>query len=211
VNLHDLRSSLQQRLKKGFWFPWLTRTLQAIYECLPGTKISKYLGNVPGASELYLIIGLGIGAVWLSVVRRPLVPVLASPIVAAIGILFLFLRATELFFFSLHWVFAARGDLESVRRSRASFFMNLAEIAILLSIMSFLAGCAHSSPWLEFVDNLSAIFTLTPVDHPTGVSFCGFQAYYQLVLAGLVLTITVASLVGGVLRNEKNEDGNLGS
>lgn len=194
-------------LEQGFWFPRLTRLLSAIYRYLPGTIFNRWLNDVAGASELYQFIMLLIAVVWLSFVQMPLHPVFATAPFAMIGIFLAVIRPSEILLFSLHWVFVANDPLFSVRRSLACFFLNLLEIAFFFAIMSQLASCSliPSSPWSVVYGNLAAIFKLELVPRPPGASWCSFLAHYQVIVAGVILPITIASLVGGVLRSEKKD------
>ena len=204
-NLDSLRKWLTSQLKTGFWFPVLTRILDRTYKILPGTKFSVWLEHADGAPELCGLLTLVVGLLWLAVIQMGAHPALSSPLVQHLSSVVPMVRVTEILLFSLHWVFSANAPLRSVRRSLAAFFLNLVEIAVMFSILRLLGRCTEESPARVLWQSLSANFQLEAVAHPAGPSWCGFLAHFQTVLAGLVLTIAIASLVGGVLREEKKE------
>jgi hypothetical protein len=155
-----------------------------------------------GASELYQLIGLLIGTTWLLVITIPIQP-LSFWLVRLIAALLAAYRVLEIFLFSLHWTFVAKAKLHGVRRSLASFILNLLEVALYSSIIIILAACAppSASTWTVVYDNLRAVFSLG-LPATEAFTVCRIIGHFELVIAGTLLLITVASLVGGVLRGE---------
>ena len=144
--------------------------------------------------------------VWLLLIEQPNA-MLSLAWVRYVGVAIIAYRILEIFLFVLNWVFAQEGDLlHGVRRSLAGFILNIFEVALCTSIVLILTDCVvvPDSQWGVVYKNLTASFGLSLV--PTVDSTCcRVIAHFQLTTAGILLTAAVASLVGGILRKEKNQ------
>jgi hypothetical protein len=138
---------------------------------------------------------------WIAVIRWS-VPGLATTPIRVIGAFVAIYFIVEILIFSVHWVFVETARLHSVARSLAAFIVNLLEIGLLSSIALVLLDCAPSSTsqWTIVYQHLATTFGLQLM--PTvSRAVCGAVTHLELITAGTVLTIAVASLVGGVLRD----------
>lgn len=207
--LQRFRAWLRTTLKEGFWFPAFRYFVDRAYKRISlGNWFNRWLTDgeraPSGATELYQFVLILIGAGWLFMVNRPAHPIFASQIFQVPGFFAALYPITELFLFSLHWTFVATGELHSIRRSLAAFLLNLFELAIYFSIAFALAGCSknYTAGWAAFYDNFRSIFNLELVAvRETAV--CQFSAHYEIVVAATLLVIIIASLVGAVVRPEK--------
>lgn len=206
--LKQFRDYLRAKLQEGLWFPRLTVILEfALRRLSICQRFKDWLTNPNeksprGASELYQLCGLTLAFVWLAFIKLPVEP-LSVAWVRYIGAAFAIYRVLEFLIFGLHWVFVARGKLHAVRRSLAGFVLNLVEVALYTSITLILIDCAPptGSQWAVMYQNLAATFGLGLA--PTAAACCcRVMTHLELITAGTLVSITIASLVGGVLREE---------
>jgi hypothetical protein len=204
-----MRRWLSKALRNGLWFRPFTNLLTFLNNRVSlSNRLKRWLShegiNPPGAAELYQLFWLFSLLFWLLVIDRE-VPWLSQPWVRGIAMAIAAYRIFEILIFALHWVFSAKDEqLHSTRRSLALFLINIIEISLLTSVILTLAGCqtGASSTWSLVYNNLAASFGLSLVQ-TSGPSVCSFGVHAQVIIAGMLLSIAVASLVGGVLRSEK--------
>ncbi len=206
--MNKLKSWLQKKLEKGFWFPCFQRALTFLHDRVSmGVCLGRWFENggnpIAGVSELYQFVIFLIGIVWISLINHPPLSILASRPVQVIGIILALYPVTELLIFSLHWTFVASEPLVAIRRSLAAFLLNLFEIAIYFSIVFILAQCEQPEKlgWTAVYDSVKSIFN-TELIVVADTRCCNLLAHYELVIAVILLAIVIASLVGGVLRKE---------
>ena len=206
----SFRDQLRRRLSSGFWYPPFVRFVDFTYTRLSlGYGWSRWLAigdeSPDGASESYQAAWLAVGAVWVTFIYS--VPGLSGRLFVWLGVALALYRVSEIFLFSVHWVFAARKDLSATRRSLAGFLVNLLELSVFFTVLSILRRCSDSqNRWTIWYEHLRSIWTLELV--PTsGSRSCRVFGHYEVVVAGALLLIVVASLVGGVLRREKAQQG----
>ena len=211
--LERLRARLRASLEKGFWFPLFCWIIDTVYNRLSlGRFFNVWLANggeAPrGASELYQFALVIVGLAWVWLVDSPIHPALTSWPLQFVGILVALYWITELFVFSLHWAFVAKGPLVAARRSLAAFMLNLIEIALFFAIVFALADCRDSdmAGWLTVYDSITSVFNLQLVTVRDTLG-CHIAAHYEIIVAGILLVIIIASLVGAVVRLDKNAQG----
>ena len=209
--LEQIRTRLRASLEKGFWFPRFCAIIDFAYSRFSlGAHFNRWLangGDAPkGVSELYQVVLVLIGFVWVLVVDSPIHPALTSQPLQLVGILIALYWITELFVFSLHWTFVATGELEAIRRSLATFLLNLVEIALFFAIVFTLTGCRSMTGWTAIYDSITSVFNLRLVAVQDNLC-CRVAAHYEIIVAGTLLAIIIASLVGAVVRPEKHAPG----
>jgi hypothetical protein len=198
------RAVLHRRLEHGFWFPLFTTVIRRTYEHLSlCRRWNRFLRDVDGASESYQVVAVLAGAVWLALIRNATPTILHTSAAVKVGGFVALYRVTEIFVFSIHWVFVAELPLSRVRRSLAGFLVNLLELPVFFAIAFALLDCSvgRGSVWSLFYEHLRSVWTLDLTESCGGAG-CRLLAHYEMACAGLVLLIVVASLVGGVLRPE---------
>ena len=206
---NPLRSWLRGKLLDGFWYPLFRSGVAKTYATISlGYRFKESFslyGHVPaGAAELYQLILLVIGLAWLGFVMNPLSQVLSLPITQSMGAALALYPPTELLLFSLDWVFSAPRALRSYRRSLATFLLALVEVATYFTIAYTLAGC--HLPFANAVANMTgSLFSLMrlQVFEAGGNSICSIMSHYQFVVGVWIIGIVVASLVGAVVRGER--------
>lgn len=197
---------IRRKLADGFWYPPFQDALEWAYDNLSighrFVRIFSLYGYEPlGASELWQFIVVLCGAIWLTLVHRPLHHVLSAPPLQWIGIIVAAALMADLLLFSLHWTFVANKPLESVRRSLATSLLSLIEVAIYFSIFLSLSDCLSVPRPASgiFYDQMAAILKVRlPSVSPS--CFCQTVAHFELIVGGSILVIIVASLVGEVVR-----------
>ena len=208
--LTKIRNWLRTKLSAGFWFPLLQAAIGFLYTRFSvGYRFKRWLadsGDPPrGASELYQAVLLAVAITWLALIDTAPHPLLRDAGFRICGAAVVLYVVTELFLFSLHWTFVDTGKLHAVRRSLAGFLLNLVEIAFYFSIAFSLLACPGPSTtqWGLLYDNVRAVFTLQlPIDAPA--PRCRTLAHYEVIVAATLLVIVIASLVGEVVRKEKD-------
>jgi hypothetical protein len=202
----SLRDQLRRRLSSGFWYPPFVRFVDSAYKRLSlGYGWNRWLAigdsSPDGASESYQAAWLILAAIWVTFIYS--VATLSGRLFVWLGIGLALYRISEIFLFAVHWVFAAKKDLSATRRSLAGFLVNLLELSVLFTVLSILGRCSDTvSRWTIWNEHLRSIWTLELI--PTsGSQSCRVFAQYEVVVAGALLLIVVASLVGGVIRPER--------
>lgn len=205
----NLKERLADWLAEGFWVHRLVNVIRWTYLRLSlGYAFNRWLtrnGRAPeGASEAYQAVVLVAGIAWLGLIDRPLWWIFDTPLARFAGLAIVLYRLTEIFVFALHWVLVADGRLGAIRRSLAGFVVNVCELALWSPIAFLLAGCVVSPTHrLKLVyDHLRAVWSLELVNSNAPGLCCNLLSHYEIIVAGTLLLIVVASLVGGVLREE---------
>ena len=202
---------IRKRFPNGLWFPLLEQAIDFAYSKLSPSEWFIRSFNLagsrsPAAPELYQVLVVGIGAVWLSTIQQPSPSLFTSVGARAIGISLTVVVIADLFVFVLHWIFVDKKELESTSRSLATFGVSLIEISIAFAIIFSLGGCAtQSRGWSIFYENLRSILKLRPapvVDSPG----CEIASHFQLIIGGLILAVAIASLIGAIVRPKKREN-----
>jgi len=210
--LTSARDWLRTKLSAGLWFPWLQAAIRFLYTkfCL-SYRFKTWLADgrdpPPGASELFLAVVLALGVIWFSIIDAALHPLLRAAGFRVLGVGIVLYVVTDLFLFSLHWTFVDTGRLHAIRRSLAGFLLNLIEIALYFSIAFSLLACPAPSTkhWTLLYDNLRAVFTLQLAIDAKEAPTCYLLAHYEVIVAATLLIIVIASLVGEVVRKEKDQ------
>ncbi len=205
----NLKECLAAWLENGFWFHRLVTIIRWAYLHLSlGYAFNRWLtrnGQAPeGASEAYQAVVLVVGITWLGFIESPVWWIFETRIARFAGSAIVLYRVTEVFVFALHWILAAEGRLGAIRRSLAGFVVNLCELAVWFPIAFLLVGCV-ASPIHKLrlaYDHLHAVWSLELANTSPGGLFCRVFSHYEIIVAGTLLLIVVASLVGGVLREE---------
>jgi hypothetical protein len=206
MRIHDC---LQKKWRDGFWFPWFKKVILCWDKYLSvSSKINKSLSEADeaplGAMEFYQIVIAIVAVGWLSQINKPLFPLLTEGwlrfIVAWVVLYFI----TDFFVFLLHWAFVAERDLESARRSLATFLFDTVRIPLLFAIIFTLEDCwTSSSPLLDpvnYIRKTALQLEIAPVKNFSG---CQALANYQFIISAALLTIIIASLVGTIARPSK--------
>lgn len=204
------RKWLSQKLQNGLWYPQFIKSLQWLYKKFSlGFRFKTCLRNggrnPSGASELYQLVWLILGLAWLMMIRNS-VALMSGPMIQFSGIVICSYRLGEIFVFTLHWIFAAEGEkLHDTRRSLALFFLNLIELAIYVAIIFVLRHCLayEQSQWNLALDIFGASFSFSPMESIRS-GYCSAVDFGRVVLASLLISVAIASLIGGVLREEKS-------
>jgi hypothetical protein len=199
---------LQRKLRFGFWVPWFKKAVFCFNEHLSLARcLNKRFAdgdNAPlGVAELYQSVVVGFGLIWLLLIEWPLLPIFTTGPIRTIGALIALYPITELFVFSLHWIFVATGRLENYRRSLATFLFNLPSLAVFFTIVSRLGGCQSGTAWDAFWENLGSILQLKPAMVTNGSVFCPIVPAYQWLVGSVVILIILANLVSAIARGEK--------
>jgi len=204
-----MRTWLSEKLKDGFWVPIFIAIIRHLYERGSiGYRFKQWLrtdGKSPcGASELYQVCWFVTAVLWLSLIKHP-VSLLSETWIRNLGALIAAYRVLEIVLFALHWVFVAEDEkLHGVRRSLAGFLLNIVEVSLYASIALLLTQCASAvkSQWAIVYNSIKATFGLS-LPQTVDNLVCHVSAHIQLVAASILLSLVVASLVGGLLRNTK--------
>jgi hypothetical protein len=208
--LQSVRDFLRSSLRDGFWFHRFVHLINIIHSRFSIVNRFDYwlsLGGrdyVRGGTELIQCVIVVLGVVWLGVVQLPLHPFLFSPLARLLGFVASLYVIAELFVFMLHWVFAANAPLHSKRRSLALFIANIPQLAVFFAIMFVLAGCRSDAiAWYDLlVEHLGALVKLDAIPFQRW-SHCWWFAHFELLMGTMVLTIVIASLVGAIVRDER--------
>lgn len=210
----DLRATLRRWLREGFWFPVFQGALDGLAANVSlGNHWKSWLRDPDdakpprGAAEVYQFVWL-VGALCWTAGLSISAPLLASGPARAIGGIVALYRVLEIALFALHWVFVSTSPLHGTRRSLAQFVANLFEVAALSSIALTLWNCqvGTGSAWGSLYSHLASVFTLGVV--PVSDSRpCQFVAHAELVTAALLLSVAVASVIGGLVRGEQTDQG----
>lgn len=119
-------------------------------------------------------------------------------------------RLLEIVVFVLNWILVSEGNekLHSYRRALVGFFLNLIELAIYTTIIARFLSCwdVPASGLEAVVENLWNLLNIGTGDLPESRLCFGFSLVKALG-AWTVVTVTIASLVGGILREEVKDQG----
>src|SRR5688572_14117560 len=108
--LTRIRNWLRARLTAGFWFPLFQRVIGFLYTRFSlGYHLKRWLANggepPRGASELYQVVLLAGAITWVGLISGSGQPALRTSGTWWLGVAAVLYVVTELFLFSLHWVF----------------------------------------------------------------------------------------------------------
>ena len=179
------REWIYQRLRDGFWVPWLITGINFMHEAYSINRIfNRWLTagrrryvytsrhgisrhGIPqyqpkgaaGGSELYLAVTFGLGVFWFFSVGDPLPPTPINDFLRASGIVIFGYFIAEFAIFLLHWMIVARTYLRDLRRSLILFTINIPQLAVFFGIVLNLANCYKSpmGPWKAIVVNLRSL------------------------------------------------------
>lgn len=207
--IERFRLWLSDKLDDGFWFPTFRKTLTYLYEKFSlGYRFKRWLKtkekSPAGASELYQLCWLVTALLWVALIEVS-VPLPSTVYARGLGVVIATYPIVEIMLFTLYWVFVEKEEtLHSVRRSLVAFILNLIEIALYASVVRILTVCTPrlDSPWRVVHENLKATFSLS-YPSTTEVAWCHVVSHGQLAVAAMLISVVVASLVNGVLREEK--------
>jgi hypothetical protein len=178
----------------GFW-------VNSFYECL------KKKEPPCGLSDLYVLVCLILGALWLSLINNPPMPFMSSHSARVVGAWVAVYLMTDIFVFTLKWIFVDTPPVEDVRRSLFFFFINIFEIALFSSVALILFGCASKSPWCSVYESLRSIFKIELFEISDHCTRAGkFVIHFQLIAGVLLILVVIAGLAGSI-RKGKDEKG----
>lgn len=202
------RTWFQKTHANGFWFPPFQKIITWAYTKISiGNRFEHWIAQKQnfhaGSKELYQLAILIIGVAWLLVIDYPIHPIFSNQPSRLIGIGLSIWLITELFFFSLHWIFVATGRLISIQRSLASFLLNLIEIAIYFSIIFLLTPCQtnYSYGATNVYENFKSIIKLN-VPTVSQSAVCSIFAHYEWIVGTTLLGIIITGLTGAIVRDE---------
>lgn len=212
-----LLKSLQERFRKyfqeeGFWFPAFQACVKYVNShfsvCNRLNRRFANGENAPlGVGELYQVLLIIIGVVWLILIDRPLHPIFQTQIFRLFGSIIAAYIIFELFVFSLDWIFVAEDPLESYRRSLATFLFSIIQVSLFFVILFILSACYGSSfdIWESAYTNTFGIISirLVPLKNE---GICSVYSEFQRIIGATLMVIIVASLVGAVIRKERKSD-----
>jgi hypothetical protein len=165
-------------------------------------------GSPAAVSEVIQAFCIVSGIVWLACIRNPVHPAFSSELMRCVGIFVVAYHIIiDVLVFSLDWIFVATGPLENYRRSLAGFLLNLVEIAIFSAIAMLLAGCSpvNSSLWTLVGQQFTDVLQFAVSSGGEGRT-CTAIPVVRNVTGGFLLLIVVASLVGGLLRQDRSHE-----
>jgi hypothetical protein len=208
--IQRLLSAIGERWPRGFYLPLLESILGVLSAASPGTILNKAIKKAVGSdhtpawvSELYCVAWLIVEAALLALSSVPWPRALAIACSIVLS-----LRLLDIVTFALHWVFVARGKLESYRRSLFSFLLNLVEVAVVAAALFRIARCTPgaTTPWTALYAQLADLFSITLAREAQGGRFCSVVAHVELITAWILLLIVVTVVVSGITRGELNQD-----
>ena len=205
-------SHIVQCLQKfgGLWFPAVRGSLNRLFRALSlGHRLNVYLDSKslggPWVSETYQLFVVLIGLACIALIEWP---VLTGTAWIVCGLVIAFYRVLEILLFSLHWLLAAEGPVESYRRSLLGFLINLCEIGIFFAIAYLLLGWFDppKAAWSALWESLVSVFSL---ETPLGLSKANgpeLLAKLQLGISWVLMALIIANVVGAIGRNEKTRN-----
>jgi hypothetical protein len=200
-------------LTDGWFFSLFQPSIEFISKFFPGFwlnflyKCRKKKEPPCGLSDLYVLVCLILGALWLSLINIPPMPFMSSCSARVVGAWFAVYLMIDIFVFTVKWIFVDNAPVEDVRRSLFFFFINIFEIALFSSIALILFGCTSKSPWCAVYESFRSIFKIELFeisDHCTHVG--KFVIHFQLIAGVLLILVVIAGLAGSI-RKGKDEKG----
>jgi hypothetical protein len=201
-----LLSRIGARWPRGFYLPFLEAVLGRLFAWSPGTLLNRRVQSAlkdkhtpAWVSEAYCLAWIAL-ELTLVALQSP-----AWPRAIALGCLFvLSLRLLDTLAFALHWIFVAKGQLESYRRSLVSFLLNLCEVALVATLLFHTSGCLgrDASIWTTLYSQLGNVFRISLASEGAASPYCAIVAHGQLVTAWTLLLIVITVVVSGITRGE---------
>ena len=192
--------------KTGFWFPRFRYFICFLHNLLSPRQwmwVNKLLGKVaknePSKSEIYQIIWVGFGIIWLILIKYP---VLTANIWMCLGAGFALYRPLDIFFAALNWLFVDQGPVEDFRRSLAMFLLNMIKIALFFSITYVLLH-PNLNVWNTVVESFKAVFGLNLLSKINDIKLNPYLALFQIITSWFLYAVILGNVVGGIRRGEK--------
>lgn len=111
-------------------------------------------------------------------------------------------RLFELGVFLLSWLLVDAGPLHSYRRSIISFSINIAEVALLSTILDALVPCGSLQGFSAFWSHVSAMISLDGGDVLTRHGVCRAVSVVRFGFGVILMLLALATLAGGLIRAE---------
>lgn len=203
---------IKSMLAHGWFSSSFQPTIKFINKFFPGfwlyslCKRRKNKEQPPsGLSEFYVLARLISGILWLSLINTLPMPFMSNYCARVVGVCFAVYFMTDIFVFTIKWIFVDVEPVEDVRRSLFFFFINIFEITLFSSIALILFRCTSKSPWYAFYESFRSIFKIELFrisDHCAHVG--KFVIHFQLIVGVLLLLVVIAGLAGSI-RKERDE------
>lgn len=160
-----------------------------------------------GTPELYQAILLGATFTWVAAIRSSADSVFSSLMFRIVGSFIAGYFIVELFFFLLDWIFVDRLEIENFRRSLATLIVSSVEAALLFTVLLSLGGCLQYSytPLGSAYNNWQYLLKLEVVP-VTDSQWCEILAQSQWLLGMLLVGVIIASLLGPIVRPEREKN-----
>jgi len=204
-----LRSRLRSCFEDGFWFNKFQSLISYLNRNFSlGNRFKWWLAEndeaPPGAAEFYQSLITILGLIWFVILPYLPPQILNSSLFRAVGSVVSGYFLIELFVFALDWIFVAKPPLESHRRSLGTYLLSLIQITLYFSIFFSHANCIDPyQPSLGlFFNNIKSFVSLQPVQ-VNDIGICLAASQYRLLNGAILMAIIVASLIGAIVREEK--------
>jgi hypothetical protein len=180
--------------------------LDCLYKCRK--KKDRPCGLSERALTEYYVLGrLIFGVLWLWFINTVQIPFMSSCSARLIGAWFAVYLMTDIFVFTLKWIFVDTGGLEGVKRSLFFFFINIFEIALFSSVALILFRCTSKSPSCAVYESLRSIFKIELFKISDHCTYAGkFVIHFQLIAGVLLILVVIAGLAGSI-REGKDKRG----
>ena len=196
---------------EGFWFPRFTWTICFLHNLLSPRQwrwveklLNKFAKDEPSKSEIYQSIWVVIGAIWLLLIKYPM---LTGNFWMYLGAGFALYRPLDIFLFTLDWLFVKENPVKSFRRSLSTFLLNMVEIGIYFSIVYILfnSSISNQTVWITVMANIKAVFVLEKLSGLSDNTILNNLGSIQLVLSWFLYVVILANVVGSLNRTEDSD------
>jgi len=213
---NKLRSKFRSCFKEGFWFYRFQNIIGYLNrKCSIGNRFKWWLAEEdeapPGAAEFYQAVITSIGLIWFLLLPSIPYQIYNNTLYRILGSVISGYFILELFMFSLDWIFVAKPPLESHRRSLGTYILSLIQITLFYSIFFSHANCIepYQSSMGLVIENIKSFVSLQLIQVPD-CGLCQAASNFRLLNGVTLMAIIFASLVGVIVRPQKEPEKNSG-